>query len=133
MNTLLSDTNIVSILFRPAHPLRERCEKLVSGYELAISFMTLAELHLWPRQHDWGSKRIGLLGRYLRAYLTLFPDETTCELWAEVRASCWAAGRPISPDDAWIAATAMQWDLPLVTENYKDFEAVPGLNLVRLR
>ena len=133
MKPLLCDTNIVSILFRPAHPLQEKCEKLVSGYELAISFMTLAELRLWPIKNKWGHERGDLLDRYIRSYGTLFADESTCDVWAEVRAPCWAAGRPISPDDAWIAAIAKQWELPLVTANYKDFEAVPGLELVRLK
>ena len=115
MTTLLTDTNIVSIRFRRGHPLQDKCELLVGGHELAISFMTLAELHLWPRRNGWGEERRTSLRRHLESYVTLLPDETTCELWSEISDECFAVGRPISPADAWIAATARQWSLTLVT------------------
>jgi predicted nucleic acid-binding protein len=35
--------------------------------------------------------------------------------------------------DAWIAATAIRWDLPLVTADYRDFEHVRALTLVPVR
>jgi len=73
------------------------------------------------------------LHKYLEGYVTLLPDERTCEIWSEVNSECWASGRPISPADAWIAATAKQWDLALATANYRDFQAVPGLNVIALQ
>jgi hypothetical protein len=79
MTPLLSDTNIVSILFRPNHPLQDRCKLLVEGHELTISFMTLAELTLWPRRNGWGPERTALLRMFLKGYVTLLPDEQTCE------------------------------------------------------
>ena len=39
-------------------------------------------------------------------------------------------GRPISFNDAWIAACAVKHGVPLVTHNPKDFEQISGLNIV---
>jgi predicted nucleic acid-binding protein len=41
-----------------------------------------------------------------------------------------AAGRRIETADAWIAATALLYDAPLVTHNGSDFLGVPGLRLI---
>ncbi len=132
MRVLLVDTDAASILFRSADPRRRECEEIVSGSELAISFMTQAELLLWPRVNRWGTARATSLRQYVRGYVTLLPDDETCQIWAEVCAGCRALGRPISAADAWVAATAIQWDLPLVTGNHHDFEAVAGLVLVAI-
>lgn len=40
-------------------------------------------------------------------------------------------GQLIGANDLWIAATALAHDMPLVTANHKDFERVPGLEVVR--
>jgi len=48
----------------------------------------------------------------------------------EIRARCRAVGRPISPQDAWIVATALQHHLPLVTHNPADFEVIEELELI---
>jgi predicted nucleic acid-binding protein len=107
LTDLLLDTDAVSILFKPAYPLYGQACRIVSGNHVLISFMTLAELSLWPHRNNWGATR--------RA---LFPDEATCGQWAEISAESFAAGRPMGTADAWIAATARQWGLPLATGNY---------------
>ncbi len=92
--------------------------------------MTLAELLAWPRSNNWGAARTATLRDYLKDYTVLLPDEETCAVWSEVRVECSRAGRPISANDAWIAATAKQWDLELVTANFRDYAGVSGLKVV---
>jgi predicted nucleic acid-binding protein len=41
-----------------------------------------------------------------------------------------AAGRRIETADAWIAATALLYNAPLVTHNGSDYLGVPGLKLI---
>ncbi len=51
-------------------------------------------------------------------------DDETCWYWAKVRSM---KGYPIADTDAWIAATALRYNIPLVTHNVKHF--IPAQNL----
>ena len=57
MTVLLLDTNVVSILFNKNHSLRKTCIEALAGSHLSISFMTRAELLLWPAANNWGESR----------------------------------------------------------------------------
>jgi hypothetical protein len=46
--------------------------------------MTRAELLLWPAANNWGWQLRNLLTQHLILYTTLYPDERTCDIWAEV-------------------------------------------------
>jgi len=67
----LLDTNVVSILFNRNHSLRQACMEAVAGHQLVISFMTQAELMLWPIANNWGSSRRASLEQHLRLYTPL--------------------------------------------------------------
>ena len=70
----------------------------------AIWFMTRAELMLRPVTNGWGESRRSALSQHLALYTTLYPDERTCGIWAEVVNRCRCAGQPIQ--------TAMLGSLP---------------------
>ncbi|MBM3500380.1 MAG: type II toxin-antitoxin system VapC family toxin [Armatimonadetes bacterium] len=75
-----------------------------------------------------------LTERYWRARFdrsaALLPDAETCAIWAELAATTRAAGRPYQDNDLWIAARALQHDLPLMTHNARHFERLQGLRLI---
>ncbi len=130
MKALLLDTNIVSFILKG-----DSRAELYAGYltrrHLAISFMTVAELYQWAAVRQWGPYRIGQLEKTLMdAYVVLSFDIALCQLWGEVRANRRAIGKPISPEDAWIAATALQYNLPLVTHNPADFSDIQNLEVI---
>jgi predicted nucleic acid-binding protein len=50
--------------------------------------------------------------------------------WAEVRAYRRSVGRPVSAQDAWIAAAALRYQIPLITHNAKDFEKIETLKII---
>jgi predicted nucleic acid-binding protein len=77
MKVLLLDTNVVSILFKTNHSLRETCLRAVAGRQLMISFTTRAELMLWPVVNNWGDPRRAALRQHVALYTTLYPDEHT--------------------------------------------------------
>ena len=130
MRVSLLDTTVVSILFKPDHSLFGECSRLVDGAHLCISFMSRAELLLWPLQNSWGHSRRDHLLRHVDRCTTIFPDHDTCVQWSEISSQSRATGRGISTSDAWIAATARQWKLPLITTYRRDFEHVDGLTVV---
>ena len=78
--------------------------------------------------HDSG--RASVVTNHIDLCTTLFPDEETCAIWAEVMASSRAAGRVMTAADAWVAAASRQFDLPLVTADYRDFDHLDGITLV---
>jgi predicted nucleic acid-binding protein len=53
--------------------------------------------------------------------------------WATVMVEAQSAGRRIEVADAWIAAAALLYDAPLVTNNPGDYIGVPGLKLLPQR
>lgn len=130
MSVLLLDTNVVSILFKPDHTLHQRCLHIAAGNQWFISFMTRGELLLWPRFNQWGSTRREQLTLHIDLCATLYADDDTCRIWVDIITESRAAGRTITPADAWVAAAARQWDLPLVTADYRDFEHLESLTLI---
>jgi len=130
MKMLLLDTNIISY-YQRNDSRAKKYDRHIAGYELAISSMTVAELYQWAAVHKWGVRRINELEHKLeKNYTHLSIDWETCRLWRIIRAECRAIGHTISPQDAWIAATARRYDLPLVTHNLADFTPVRGLRVI---
>jgi tRNA(fMet)-specific endonuclease VapC len=129
INVVLLDTNIVSFVLKEDSRAQSYAPHL-ENRRLAISLMTVAELFQWAAIRKWGARRTSQLESSLRNYVILPFDIALCRLWGEIRARCRAAGRPISPQDAWIAATALQHGLPLITHNPADFETIEELELI---
>jgi predicted nucleic acid-binding protein len=95
--------------------------------------MTRAELLLWPAANNWGRARRSAFEQHTELYLTLYPDERTCEIWAGIVGQCRRAGRPIQTADAWIASAARQWGCRLVTTDFRDYEAIEDLDVVPIK
>ncbi len=129
MSLLLIDTDIASFIFKGSD-YADSYLPLLSDQELALSFMTVAELFQWAIRRQWGDRRLSRLEQYLSNYLVIPVDQPLCREWAQVRSDRQSAGRPISSQDAWIAATALRYDLPLVTHNVKDFLGISNLRLI---
>ncbi|RME46789.1 MAG: type II toxin-antitoxin system VapC family toxin [Chloroflexi bacterium] len=129
MTAVIVDTDVVSFLLKADTRANLYREHLV-GKTLAISFMTVAELYQWAYGRSWGDKRIRRLEEQLRAYLVIPYDNELCRHWARICVERQRAGRPISVQDAWIAATAVRHGCPLVTHNRTDFTDIMGLEVI---
>jgi tRNA(fMet)-specific endonuclease VapC len=126
---VLLDTNI-AIYLAKGHTLAERYRPQLEGHVLALSFATVAELFYTSRRSRAPEQTITFWSSMLPYYILLFPDLRTCEIWAQVAATCHDRGRPRQDNDLWIAATALRHRLPLVTHNRRDFSDIPGLTLI---
>jgi len=126
MNRCVVDTDVVSFLFK--NDTRAGLYlPILSKFQPAISFATAAELYRWPIVRNWGNKRIEELEATLAKYIILYADLDVCRQWAGVvSAKAHMAGH----QDAWIAATALAYRLPLVTHNRSDYAHIPGLVLL---
>jgi len=62
---------------------------------------------------------------FISAVQTLPLTESVSEMYGQVRAAL--KKQPIGPNDTWIAAHALALQLPLVTNNTREFSRVPDL------
>jgi predicted nucleic acid-binding protein len=125
---LLLDTNIVTYFFSDT-TWRELYLSSVQGRKLYISFMTVAELLESAYHRQWGIRKFREFKEKLAREFAVIPFcEEICDRIAQIRHE--RRNKPISVPDALIAATALAYDLPLVTHNKKDFEAVNGLDVI---
>jgi tRNA(fMet)-specific endonuclease VapC len=128
-NIVVVDTNVVSYVFKK-DTRAELYEPVLDGKLLMIAAQTLAELELMPLVNNWKKKRHAALRSFLKKYVLVEATETVCLFWAEIQAGAKSMGRPISVGDAWIGATALAYDVPLVTHNPRDFQNVKDLVLI---
>ncbi len=128
-NIAVVDTNVVSYVFKN-DTRAELYEPVLDGKLLMIAAQTLAELELMPLVNNWKKKRHAALRSFLKKFVLVEATETVCLSWAEIQAGAKRTGHPISVGDTWIAATALAYDVPLVTHNLRDFQNVPGLMLI---
>ena len=128
--SIVVDTDVVSYLFRGS-PLGENYIPILENRQAVISFMTLAELLLWPLRSQWGEARERRLRNFLdERFEVCFPDGELCALWAEIRHRGYAKGHPVEPSDAWIAATALYFHAPLVTHNERQYRDIDRLEII---
>jgi tRNA(fMet)-specific endonuclease VapC len=67
---------------------------------------------------------------YLQKFVLLPYSRNLCTLWADVTVAAQSRGCRIECADAWIAATALRHNVPLVTHNSSDYLGVPDLKLI---
>ncbi len=131
MSRIVVDTDVASYIFN-WHSLAQQYSDALRGSELILSFMTIAELRMGAISAGWSSRRRLLLEQFIQGFELVYADNDLCTVWARIRADARAAGRALSPQDAWIAATALALNAPLATNNRRDFEHVQNLRLLSL-
>jgi predicted nucleic acid-binding protein len=70
------------------------------------------------------------LVQFLEPFDMLAVTEDIAEIWASVRGTLRARGLTTHDNDLMIAATALRFDMTVVTFNRKHFERVEGLSLL---
>jgi tRNA(fMet)-specific endonuclease VapC len=110
-----------------------RLDEAIGKQDRTISVITASELlHGVHRARGPAVRtRRAAFVEHLLAALDPLPVTTGI---ARAHAEVWAAlekkGSPIGAHDLWIAATALAHGLQLATANVRDFERVPGLDVV---
>jgi tRNA(fMet)-specific endonuclease VapC len=123
------DTDVVSYLHK-GDSRADLYRSHVDGRILLVSFMTVGELERWVLVRKWGERRKQDLEDFLHRFTVINSDRELCRKWAAVTQIARVNGRPVGTADAWIAATALLYDVPLVTHNKADYAGVSGLEII---
>ena len=123
------DTNVVSFIYRN-DPKSVYYEHQIAGLRQYISFQTSEELWFGAYKDGWGERRKEEFRQFLSTYEVALPNTATIDHCARIRAEQERAGRTLTLDDAWIAATAMTLGCPLATDD-RDLANVPGLEVIQ--
>jgi tRNA(fMet)-specific endonuclease VapC len=129
VSAIVLDTNVVSYLFNNdtrAALYRPHLDDAVIG----ISFTTVAGMWFGAERTTWDNFRRRRSGTSLQNDAVIESTPQICRIRAEITAACERQGRRILPPDAWTAACALRYGIPLVTHNRKDFEAIPDLRII---
>ena len=125
----LLDTSICIYVAR-SHPatVARRFTRAAPG-SLGISIITWGELCFGAAKSNDPSRAHSLLKQFSRVVQVVPLTPEAGPHYGEVRASLQRAGTPIGNNDLWIAAHALALGVPLVSNNVREFERVPGLKL----
>jgi predicted nucleic acid-binding protein len=132
MSGFLIDTNVLSEYNWPAGPDAgvEHWLETTDRQLHHVSVITLAEIQKGIELLAGGKRRIQLeqwLRQDLEAWFSgrIIPvDRQVAGRWATPVAQRTRAGRPLPTIDSLIAATALAYDLTMVTRNVRDFEGI---------
>ena len=102
----------------------------VEGRLAAIAFITVGELYFGAERAGWGARRRQALEATLRNFVVVPYDHEIARCYGRLVAERHRQGKPIAPNDAWIAACAVRHGVALVTHNAKDFRDVVSLQLI---
>ena len=128
---LVIDTNVVSYIYRN-EPFAQPYVARMVGHRAFISFQTYEEILFGVLSSNWGQRRIDELLRYVNtAYDIVEYDLELVKISAQLRADSRRRGRELKAADAWIAATAILLNCPLLSHD-RDFGNPPGLKVIRL-
>ncbi len=125
---ILLDTNVISELVRQApNPAVLAYLRTLAPSVVFTAAICEAEIHYGLARMPAGRKRDQLTARIDALFATGFPEQVVpfdgacAALYGEIRAGREAAGKPITVEDAMIAATARAHGAALATRNVGDF------------
>jgi tRNA(fMet)-specific endonuclease VapC len=114
------------IAFKKRHP--EVIEILPRAELIFVSPIVLGELRagfLQGSKQDRNERELGLFLESPRVRVLVL-DEETSGRYAAIRVALKKTGTPVAANDLWIAASAMQYGLPVLTSD-RDFQKIPQI------
>ena len=128
----LLDTNAVSNSLKPRIAATVALYLQTPGAS-AISFQTEGELGVWASSPTIPAVHARQIRAFVRDAPILYANETVVAHYIAIVRRRRNAGRPENVKDAWIAATALAYGLPLITFDRHGFNDIPDLDLILLR
>ena len=133
MAAVLLDTTVASFLHpkRKSAAERQIYEPHMRGQLLVLSFQSVAELLDWAEENKWGPRQRAGLEQFISRFVVIPYEHELARMWARVMTHCRSRSRRLESGDAWIAATAVHRQIPLLTHD-RDLTnlEIPGLHVV---
>jgi tRNA(fMet)-specific endonuclease VapC len=120
------DTDITSYIFWHRDPAVRRRLLAYDVGDVGVSAITAAELRYGSAMKASEARTVE---RALMSLVVTPFDAAAAEVYGEVRSTLRRRGTPIGPLDMLIAAHAISLDVPLATNNLREFRRVPGLRV----
>lgn len=99
----------------------------IQRQNICLSDVVKAELYYGAFKSSRKEHNLKLYEAFFTQYISLPFDGQTAIIYGEIRAYLEAKGTPIGAYDLQIAATALAYDLILVTHNLKEFKRIQNL------
>lgn len=128
MNCLIDTDWVIDHLNRVESVTARLLELASEG--LALSVVSLGELYEGVYYSRDPEASQASLQRFLNRELTILGiDEETCKIFGRERGRLRSIGQRIGDMDLMIAATALQYDLTLLSNNRRHFDRIDGLRI----
>lgn len=93
----------------------------LTGHTLCLTLVTVGELTHWAEKRNLATRRRTTLLQWIGSRPVLPLDIHVALRWGRMMAASDLRGRTRPQNDTWIAACCLEADLPLATNNAKDF------------
>lgn len=125
----LLDTNIcIYIIKKKPHKVILHLKKL-EMFDVCISVITLSELEYGVQKSKQPTQNKIALTEFLAPIKIIAFDERAAYYYGNIRAELERTGKVIGAMDLLIGAHAISLNLPLVTNNEKEFKRIEGLKI----
>jgi len=122
------DTNIIIYIMKNRPKQVKKQFKQHKG-QICISSVTLGELVFGAEHSQQVERNLADIESMITRLEVLPFDNKAAYHFGQIRAALYSIGQPIGPYDMMIAGQARAVALILVTNNVKEFERVPGLQI----
>jgi tRNA(fMet)-specific endonuclease VapC len=110
----LLDTNIVTALFNQDPAIQAR---LAAAEEILLSLVVLGELYYGAMRSGRHQQNLARIDEFAGICTVLATDRDTARIYGSLKEELAKRGKPIPDNDLWIAASAQQHQLVLVTRD----------------
>ncbi len=107
-------------------PLKKKIQT-INPNDIAVTSIVKAELFAGSAKSQDPIKSRQKQEIFLSRFLSLPFDDDTAQVYGILRAKLEKQGKPIGPMDMLIAATAIKWNLTLITHNISEFQFIEEL------
>lgn len=133
MTGAILDTDVFSVMLDD-RPGAEDYAAATDGVRTSLAFPSIGELLYGAYRAGWGPARLALLEDGIRRHGLLLPTEELLEVYGRLHADAARSGHALAQhehaNDRWIAACAIFYGVPLLTNNVRHFAGCPGLELL---